>query len=71
MSEGLDFEDELASLMDTFGDDSGSSMTDDTNGEGFLPSPVAAPRPQSERPKEKVLSQAEIDALLASMMNND
>jgi hypothetical protein len=60
MSENLDLENELQKLLEDAGDDFLSDSI-----ESSVP-PSAPPAPVVNRSTERVLSQAEIDALLAS-----
>lgn len=62
MSDDLDFEDELLRLLAESGDDLLDSMSSEES--SSTPEPVLTAAAPS---KERVLSQAEIDALLASM----
>jgi hypothetical protein len=63
MLETLDFEDELQKLLK----ESGEDLKDGQHGPAAVPAPVPAPHLEpADQSKERVLSQAEIDALLAS-----
>jgi hypothetical protein len=63
MAEESSFENELAELLANSGDIS-MNITENIQ----LPTEVLPPAAPVEKSKERVLSQAEIDALLASMM---
>ena len=62
MTEATDFENELANFLGTSGNNSESPAQNIGQSSAILP-----PSPPAERSKEKILSQSEIDALLASM----
>ena len=71
MSEDLSFEDELANLLSEAGDD--FAGLEDETGPSTASAPPQPPQPsvapKTDKSKERILSQAEIDALLASMAN--
>jgi hypothetical protein len=63
MAEDFNFENELANFL---ADNNTISFNGSEN--VVLPSTPPPPAPPAEKPKERILSQAEIDALLVSMM---
>lgn len=71
MSEELSFEDELANLLSEAGDEFSALSGELEEAFESVDQPVKAEEPKPDKSKEKILSQAEIDALLASMVNQD
>ena len=70
MSEELNFEDELANLLSEMGDDF-VDISENSTPPASVEQPVKTPAPQPDRAKERILSQAEIDLLLANLNIQD
>ena len=71
MSDELSLEDELANLLSGAGDDFSALTGELSEGADSSTPPAKVEQPKPDKSKEKILSQAEIDALLASMANQD